>query len=89
MKIDFRVKSSIDYVVFMKNFSCFLCLLCFTLPAFAQGETSFVSDDRGGWMVPFRDTLVLSDYEPDHSPIYKRLGTQHFFAIEVGFDVRF
>jgi len=49
----------------------------------------FTRFDVGGWMVPFGNTLVLSDYESDHSPIYKRLGTQHFFAIEVGLGVRF
>jgi len=49
----------------------------------------FARFDVGGWMVPFGDTLVLSGNGPDGSHIYELLGTQHFFATEVGFGFRF
>jgi len=38
----------------MKNFSYILCFLCFTLPAFAQGDVTFTSDDAIGLDVSFQ-----------------------------------
>ena len=45
--------------------------------------------DIGGWTVPFGDTRVYDGLDHEYMPIYKRLGTQHFLAVEVGIGFRF